>query len=237
MVGEMSLQFYQIYFQDEQLKQLYSFTTPYKNTVLTDFFENSVIAREVPECDAEYISFCSWRLREKRMSGMCPIILKLGANGDYLSEEKILSQDFDIANLRPFSPSHRMLENSAQWHGGFKHNYAWENAITELKKFIHVPEEVKTPIYENAFIARKEIYHDYVKNCLAPVMDFMSGNSLFFVDSGYVEKKERDRNRGPEAVKRYREITGRNDWPIAPFVLERLFSIWINNKNFKVVNL
>lgn len=233
----MSLDFYQIYFKDEQIKECYDFATPYRNETLTDYFENSIIADLAPKSSADFISVCSWRLKEKRMSGLCPIILKFGSNGDDLSEEKILSHDFDIANLRPFSPNHRMLENAAYWHGGTQHKYAWEDAISELRKIVNVPNEVRTPIYENAFIARKEIYQSYVNDCLVPVMHFMSSRPVFYTDSGYAEKKMRDRNGGPEAVESYRNKTGRNDWPIAPFVLERLFSIWINDKDFKIINL
>lgn len=231
---KMSLQFHQIYYKDEQLKELYDFATPYRNEVVTDFFENSVIAREVPKCDAQYISFCSWRLRKKRLDGWCPVILKGAVN---LTEEKILSQDFDVAVLTPRSKSHKMLGMSALWHGGYQHNYAWDNAIVELKKFITIPEEVKTPIYENHFIARKELYHEYVSSLLNPVMQYMSDRSCFFVDAGYAPKKERDKSEGVQAVERYRKETGRNDWPIAPFILERLFSIFINDKQLKIINL
>lgn len=231
----MSLDFYQIYYQDEQLKECYDFATPCRNDALTDFFENHVIANLVPKSSADFISVCSWRLRKKRLDGLCPIILN---NDITLSKEKILSHEFDIANLRPFSKSHRMLANARLWHGGSKHNYAWENAEEELRTIINIPVEVATPIYENHFIARKEIYHQYVSECLIPVMAFMREKEVFKADSGYAEKKERDRDgKGIEAVKRYRELTGRNDWPIAPFILERLFSIWIKNKDFKIINL
>jgi hypothetical protein len=231
---KMSLQFYQIYYQDEQLKECYEFSKPYKNTKVTDFFENDVIKTLVPNCEASYISVCSWRLRKKRLDGWCPVILK----GDMeLSEEKILSHDFDVAVLTPRSKSHKMLGMSALWHGGYQHNYAWDNAITELKKLIHIPEEVRTPIYENHFIARKELYHEYVSSLLNPVMQYMSDRSCFFVDAGYAPKKERDRSEGIQAVERYRKETGRNDWPIAPFILERLFSIFINDKQLKIINL
>jgi hypothetical protein len=131
-----------------------------------------------------------------------------------------------------------MLCNARLWHGGPEHNYAWEHAEEELKKFIHIPKEVKTPFYENHFIARKEIYHQYVNECLIPAMEFMGEKEVFKADAGYAEKKARDRDgKGPAAVKRYRELTGRNDWPIAPFILERLFSIWINGKDFKIINI
>jgi hypothetical protein len=231
MVTAMSLDFIQIYFQDEQLKELYSFATPFRNEGLTDFFENQIIAREVPKLNSNFISVCSWRLRKKRQDGWTPVILK----GDFdLTEEKILSKDFDVAVLTPRSQSHQMLANSAMWHGGAQHHFAWENAIKELKKFIEIPEEVNTAIYENHFIARKEIYHEYISSLLNPVMRFMSDRSVFFADSGYAQKKERQ---DPEAVKRYRKETGRNDWPIAPFILERMFSIFINDKKLKIINL
>lgn len=225
----MKLQFHQIYFNDNQLKELYSFATPYKNENLTDFFENEVIAREVPKCDAEYISFCSWRLRKKRQDGWVPKLSGFIGRPDDLSEEKILKQDFDVAVLTPKSSSHCMLHMSEIYHG-----QAWRDATSELKKIICVPEEVKTPIYENHFIARGSIYRDYVNNMLGPVLNYMRTNSVFFQDAGYADKKGRtDR----EAVARYRAKTGRNDWPIAPFVLERLFSIWINDKKLNIINL
>lgn len=226
-----SLKFYQIYFEDEQLKQCYDFATPYKNGTLTDFFENSVICDLVPNCDADYISVCSWRLRKKRMDGWTPVVLKFGAGGDDLTEEKILSNDFDVANLTPRSMTHKMLTMAPIWHGEY-----WEKPFAEFKKFLpfKVPNEVKTPVYENHFIARKEIYHEYVRDVLHPCMEFMRGVDCFFNDSGYSQKKERGE---PGATERYRKQTGRNDWPIAPFILERLFSIWIDDKNFKIVNV
>ena len=40
-----------------------------------------------------------------------------------------------------------------------------------------------------------------------------------------------------QEIQAYQKASGRQDWPIAPFILERLFSIWINDKNFKVIPL
>lgn len=229
----MKLKFYQIYYQDKQRNECYPFATCHRNLACTDFFENTVIEDLVPKTEADYISVCSWRLKEKRQSGKCPFILGIYGNDD-LSEEKIVTSGADIVNLRPFSPGHQMLANAAQWHGGEQHGHAWENAIETLKHVIDIPEEVKTPIYENHFVARKEVYHAYVNSCLSPVLEFMRNRPVFYKDSGYAEKKARqDKN----SVERYREETGRNDWPIAPFVLERLFSIWIDNQDFKIVNL
>lgn len=225
------LKFYQIYFEDEQLKECYHFATPYRNETLTDFFENSVIENLVPKTGAEFISVCSWRLQKKRQDGWVPMICKFPGFDD-LSEDKILREDFDVAVLTPKSGSHKPLALAAIWHGP-----AWVDAMQELKKFIKVPAELKTAIYENHFIARKELYHEYVRDVLSPCIEFMRGRDAFFKDAGYASKKSRDKQSGEEAVKRYRKKTGRNDWPIAPFILERLFSIWIDDKNLKIVNV
>jgi hypothetical protein len=233
----MTLDFIQIYYADDQLKECYDFATPYRNNTLTDYFENSVIKYLVPKSSADYIGIASWRLRQKRQDGFCPMILKIYGNDD-LSLDKlkdgIRASDADIVNLRPFSSSHRMLHMANVYHGGSMHDYAWDNAMKELKNIIDIPEEVETPIYENAFICRSDIYKSYVAGCLNPVIDFMSTRSVFFADSGYARKKERT---DPKAVEIYKAKTGRLDWPIAPFVLERLFSIWINGKQFKIINL
>jgi hypothetical protein len=228
----MRLQFYQTYYEDWHLPHLYSFATPYKNEILTDFFENTVIETLVPKCEAEFISVCSWRLKRKRQDGWVPMLCKFPGYDD-LSEEKILREDFDIAVLTPKSSSHRMLFMAEQWH-----KESWTEAFKIFKQFLpfRVPEEVKTPIYENHFIARKQLYHEYVSTILSPALHFMRGHDCFFSDSGYAQKKERDAS-DPGAVERYRNKTGRQDWPIAPFILERLFSMWIDDKKLKIVNV
>lgn len=228
------IDFYQIVYKTEQVSEVYDFAQVYISDSITAFFENSIISGLVPLSEADYIGVCSWRLRKKRLDGWTPLLCGFAGRPDDLSQEKILAQDADIMVLTPRTPRHQMLTNAARWHGGAQHNYAWENAIKELKRFIRVPEEVKTAIYENHFIARKSIYHEYVSDCLLPVMDFMRDNPVFYQDAGYADKKARTE---PGEVERYRKETGRQDYPIAPFILERLFSIWINDKQFKIVNI
>lgn len=219
------LDFIQIYYDDRQLPELYDFAIPYKNPVVSVYFENEVISNVVPNSDADFIGVGSWRLRQKREQGSCPIILK----DTSLSKEKILNQDADIMNLRPFIKSHKMLSMASNWH----HPH-WNDCLKELKKFIRVPDEVSNPIYENHFIARKEIYYDYVLNTLRPCMAFIDDRmDVFGRPSGYVKKLARE----PQRIEAYKKETGLDDWPMVPFVLERLFSIWIEGKGFKIVNV
>jgi len=210
------LEFYQIYYKDDQLPELYDFAIPYFNKDLTLYFENTPICDIVPKSTAERICVASWRLAQKR--------------GNLIRAKKQINRedlidDYDVAILTPRSPTHRPLYMAYRWHG-----IPFLKAINELKKFIKVPDELKYGIYENHFIARGDIYKDYVTNCLIPAIDFMSSRPVFFTDSGYAKRKPQ------EEVTAYKKLTGRNDWPMSPFVLERLFSIWIHYKNLKVVN-
>lgn len=236
-----TLTFFQIYYREEQTKELYDFATPYFNENLTSYFENSVVRDLVPLCSADLISVCSWRLRRKRGDSSTAIILQRAGILE-LTEERITNIDYDIAILTPRSPAHKPLAMARNWHNikGGEFTGAWDNAFLVLKKFlasdlgIKVPDELSNTIYENHFITTKEIYHNYVSQCLDPVLQFMrSKGGVFEADSGYIDKKRND----PQAVKDYQSVSGRHDWPIAPFLLERLFSIWIEGKGYKIINL
>lgn len=224
------LTFIQIYYDDIQKEELYPFAQPYKNYGLTPFFENAVIADLVPACTADLVSVCSWRLKQKRNSSSSPIILK----GDTsLTEEKILNADFDVAILTPKSSSHQMLNMARHWHG-----QAWDDAFKVYKGLlntigIRVPEEVIYPIYENHFIAKREIYIEYVSMYLRPMMTMMEVCPVFYKPSGYAKRKKAN----PEEVGRIKRLLGFEDWPLMPFLLERLFSIYINDKGFNVIKL
>lgn len=224
----MTLDFIQILYHESQRSELYPFAKPYFSVGLTPYFENAFIAGLVPSCDADYISICSWRLRKKRNDS----IYQLGGQGkEILTEEKILNSNFDVAILTPHSPSHKPLNMASNWHGK-----AWDDAYNAFKPFLskfgRIPDELTYSIYENHFIARRDIYHNYVNNYLIPAINFIGDNDIFYTDSGYVSKKK-DQNE----IKRVQKLLGRNDWPLLPFLLERLFSFYIQDKGFKVINL
>lgn len=226
----MTLDFFQIYYDDNQKPSLYDFSIPYKNTTFSPYFENSVIANLVPKSKADLIGVCSWRLREKRQQGWTPVIL--GDTG--LTKEKILSHEFDVAVLCPFDQKHETMEKAHHWHG-----QAWDDAINELRSIITIPDKLEgNAIYQNHFIARKEIYQEYVNTCLAPVISFMEDKEVFKRPSGYIYKKK-DPKEVNRTLRLLSEYYGHMmaDYPIAPFILERLFRIWIEGKGFKLVNL
>lgn len=225
----MTLKLWQIYFKDEQLTHLYPFSTPHKNITLTPFFENACIAELVPKSDCDIISVCSWALRHKRNSGAAEVILKNTYGSTDLKEESILNCDADVMIFTPVN--HRdILGKMIQWHG-----LAMSEAVKEFSKFMKFPETVENAIYENHFAAKREVYHSYVETCLSPALEFIGEKEVFKAPSGYRAKKER-LGGGQEAREALR-ILGLTDYPIAPFILERLFSVWIDKQKLKVVNL
>jgi len=224
-----TLDFIQILYNENQREELYPFAKGYFNCGLTPYFENQVIAGIVPTLDADYISIASWRLRKKRAGAMHFLG---GFNKDEFTLEKIeAAMPFDVAVLTPHSPAHQPLTMAVNWHGK-----AWKDAYEAFKPFLRkfgkVPEELKYSIYENHFIARREIYHEYVSTYLLPAIEFIGDNPVYFVDSLYVPKKK-----DQAEIQRVQKLLKANDWPILPFLLERLFSFYINDKGFNVIKL
>lgn len=217
----MTLDFIQIYYADHQKEKIYPFATPYFSAEVTPYFENAVIAKLVPTCNADLIGVASWRLADKR-GDMHRLADKT------LTHEKIVSSDFDVAILTP--RGHKdILQKLYMWH----HEPA-VLAVQEFNKFLRIPETVDHAIYENHFIARSEIYRDYVSNCLVPAIEFMHGNPVFDLPAGYLRRKSQS---DQDHIKPILESWGMKDYPIGVFILERLFSVFIKKKGYKVINL
>jgi len=225
----MTIDFIQILYDESQRAELYPFARPYYSCGLTPYFENAIISGIVPCLQADYISVCSWRLRKKR-AGAAHYLG--GFNKDEFTIEKIqAAMPFDVAILTPHSAAHKPLAMAPNWHGK-----AWVDAFNAFKPFLaqfgKVPDELNYAIYENHFIARREIYHEYVSTYLLPAIRFIGDNPVFYVDSLYLPKKK-----DQAEIQRVQKLLKANDWPILPFLLERLFSFYINDKGFNVIKL
>lgn len=216
-----TLEFHQIIYYELQKFDLYDFATVFTNGDLTEFFENTVISEVVPNAVSDLVSVCSWRLKAKRQDS-------IRTKGP-LTEETLRTLDYDVAILTPRSNNHRPLEAAKTWH--YPH---WTPAIERLRDLIKIPQEVTHTIYENHFVADRELYQDYVLRYLRPAIAFMKENpGVFRQPSGYAKYKT-------EAERLIiKEKLGLDDWPIGVFVLERLFSIYLQNekKHVKVIPL
>lgn len=218
---------FQIYYRAEHLDQLYSFATPYFNYGLTIFFENSVIKELVTTSDAPKIGVCSWKLKKKLSYNIGKPQLP-----DHITEE-LINSDYELLPFTRNSKHHQMLAAAEQWHPGFK---AMLSQILDYLQ-INMPSEVKTPINQNHFMARSDIYKDYVKRYLSPAMWLMKNepsiHKMVMQDSNYTALARED-----AASPAYlQDKIGVPYYPMAPFLLERLFSIYVHNEKIKVTFL
>jgi len=144
--------------------------------------------------------------------------------------EEMLYSEYDILSLTKNSRVHGMLESLEGWHKGSREI---------LKQICHAigikfPKECRYPIYQNAFVADSTIYHLYVTEALYPAMQLMEHDErlkvLCWQDSQYYKLK----NPGEDFAQRVKMFLGVDYCPLHPFLLERLFSVWINDKGFNV---
>lgn len=216
----MASELIQIYYKDEQLKEIYPFAVPFKNEGLTIFFENAIISRLAMSSKEDKVAVCSWKLRSKQRYNMpCRPITK-----------ELLESEYDVLSLTKNSKYHTMLAAASVWHPGFR------ESLTKIVEGIgkKMPFEVKKPIYQNAFSAKREIYHDYLTDYLNPAMELIKNDpeiyKLATQDSNYSHLVKKDAA-SPEYLQ---EKIGMPFYPLTPFLLERLFSIYCENKNINV---
>jgi len=219
MAGEVRL--YQIYFKEDQLGNLFDFATPYFNEGLTVFFENSVIAKVIPHETSEKVGVCSWQLRQKVGNGV-PMKQPF--------TKEVLERGYDVLSLGRRMVEHNMLNMMEHWHPGSRQILTM--IFGKLGK--HLPKEPKHAIYSNHFMARTDIYQEYVKDFLIQAMEVMETDEEIkkrcMEDSNYF-KLIRDPGGYGKIIK---EKLGMDYIPLHTFLLERCFSCWINDRKLNV---
>lgn len=209
-------QLFQIYYNEAQLPKIFPFAIPHYNAGLTIYFENAVIKDLVSKADCDKIGVCSWKLADK-MRKHDRENLRLGKDGDY-----------QVLGLTRNSARHQMLGMLYAWHPKSK------EAMTLLwqKLGYKMPGEARNPIYQNAFIAKTEIFKDYVENFLTPAIELTEKDeemrNLMLQPSGYGKLSRSADLRSVKAK------LGMTDYPLAPFILERCPSLWFTMKKINV---
>lgn len=211
----------QIIYDDSQRNSCFPSAKIHFNHTLTIFFENSCIVELVSTSKADKIAVCSWKLKEK---------LRWYIGRPRPITQELLESEYDIMSFTKNSKHHQMLYAADKWHPGFKSTFS--KILSAIGK--NCPSEVKNPIYQNHFSAKIEIYQDYVNTYLIPAMEVMKNdseiNKLVMVDSNYSQL-----DRTPtEKLKNLKEKIGIDYYPLAPFLLERLFSVYVHNNKLNV---
>lgn len=218
----MAAQLIQLYYEDSQKIHCLPFSQLHYNESLTCFFENAPISELVLSTKADKIAICSWKLKEK-------LRWYIGKRRELTQE--VLETEYDVLTFTRNTKYHQMLAAAETWHPGFL------KTLDKILGSIGVtrPWEVKIPIYQNHFAARTEIYQDYVKTYLIPAMEAIKEpeiNKLAMADSKYTQLS------GSKITPEYlKERIGVPFFPLVPFLLERLFSIYVHNRKINVTYL
>ena len=86
--------------------------------------------------------------------------------------------------------------------------------------------EPKYIVYSNFFIVRTDIYKEYINNIIKPAIELL--------ETKYKEQVWKDSKYQGMEKQKLKQHTGLDYYPFHTFILERLFSIWIENKNYKI---
>lgn len=216
---------YQIYFDKEQYKELEPSYIPYFNPKCTVFFEAEVIRKLVEageHLDTDYFGVVSYKLRSKL--GYIKENWKNNKNIANIStaeftpekfEEELMKHKPDVMSFQRHAP-HDPVAVANQFHPGFKS--FWE-AIMKGIGYQWIPERYEDIVYCHYMVMKPELYQRYVKEMLAPAMDFMKGMPELYNDSGY--------RRGllPENLKKE---WGINHYSFHAFLTERMPSYFIH---------
>ena len=208
---------YQVYYDQESQRNCLEFLTPYLNLSASPFFENQVIRDKYKDAEGyDYFGVVSHKLKFK-MSYFPATRQQTVFNHNYLS-----GLTCDILFLQ--NNSGNMMQQLDDWHPGALAilRNIFEAAGLKTKTGI-----IKNVIYSNHFIARSEIYKDYVENFLIPCMEVMVSMKELWQNSNYT------RLTGPPP-ERLQAAWGVDFWPLHTFLCERFFSVYLQDKNYKI---
>jgi hypothetical protein len=110
------------------------------------------------------------------------------------------------------------------------HHMGFMDIFTQLCDKLNIQvQEPSTVIYANQFIAKGWLYKKYVSEVITPAIEILENDlkELAWKNSGYNGLK-------PEKLK---ELTGLKYYTFHTFLLERLLSVWLENQNYKTLEL
>jgi hypothetical protein len=220
---------YQIYFDDNTKKYINQNCIGYDNSLYhgkekQPFFENHIIKQLIEEQkhkDSEYFGVLSWQFETKNSYFLKNIHDDIDKNADH-----------DIYSFYKAHTQPNVWRVAEGWHQGIietsQHIFNRFNGL----KISHL----NTPtIYQNAHVTKSEIYEDYVKTWLIPLMDIMND-----AEDVWLQKQLwRDTKYKSYTLKKTKieNVTGVPYYPMHTFICERFFSTYLTTKKFKIKQL
>ena len=212
---------YQIYYDQKSRDNCLSWATPIDNPHASVYLENDVIIDLVSKYEGNAIAVCSHKLLQKMPNNPYTV------SGELFTQEYIDKQmgKYDILFLQRHPGSTHMLQSMENWHPGSK--FMLQELFRGMGFDFNVDQQLKHVVYSNHVMARTDIYKEYVGFLIHARNTMNEMGELFFTDSGYTTLA------GP-LPDNLKDSWGIDFWPMHPFICERLWSIWLQDKNYKI---
>ena len=219
----MSVNIHQIYFNEKSRKNCFDEWTKYNNTnKLTVNFENEVIVDLYNQGEVEKADYFGVFSHDAKSH----IHFK---EGNYVfnpvNVQKVVEENPDI-NVFGFEKRRKqqnIIHQAEQYHKGF---LDLVEKVLDFTDFLpEIPHRINHIILFNHFIARKEIYAQYVEELLIPAMACLSEIPEAYKDALYRKLSDEDR-------RTFKAAFGLEYFPYHPFILERLPSLFMAKYNY-----
>lgn len=226
------MKIFQIYFDESQAANLEPTYTPVFNVDCTVFFENEVIRGLIESklhIGHDYFGVVSYKLKQK-----LAYIKDNWKNNKNIAnqstteftpelfEKELYKHTPDVMSFQRHMP-HDPISVATKFHPRFME--FWQRIIMEIG-YDWKPEIYQDPIYCNYFVARSEIYEEFVKDMLIPAMDFMKTMPALYENSHYPHPL-------PENLHSKFNV---QHWPYHPFICERMFTFFVHIRKLKCLH-
>lgn len=223
---------FQIYFDESQIGHLEPGYIPFYNPDCSIFFESEVqktLIEAKEHLGTDYFGVVSYKLKSKlayiKDNWKNNKNIANQSTAEFtpeLFEEELMKAKPDIMSFQRHMP-HDPISVATKFHPRFME--FWQRVILEIG-YDWKPEVYQDPVYCNYFVAKPEIYEEFVKEMLIPAMDFMLTMPALFENSRY-----------PHPLpKNLQEKFNVPHWTYHPFICERLISFFIHIRKLKCVH-
>jgi hypothetical protein len=210
---------YQIFYDQYSLDSCYPEFEPIENKICTPFFENDVIIKLInnnAHIPYDYFGVFSGHFKNKMIHAR---------DGKKLTPEYIFSKlEGDVISFFRSHRNHNVINKAEVFHKGFKR--AIQNILYNINFTVDIEKDTRFTVYQHHYIAKSEIYEQFVKELLEPAVCEMRNKdnkelqNIIWQDSGYHKKKT--------MTEKLKQEMGVPYYPYHTFLCERLFSVFLN---------
>jgi hypothetical protein len=219
------MRIYQIYYKQEQLGGLEQEYIPFYNEKTTIYFESKIMVDLINQgkhkgCDYFGVLAPAFRKKIKQTKFWGPTIANRSKRAFSPKEFEKYVNSFkpDIATLCSHQP-HAVFPIAERFHKGISR--AVIKIIEKLKYKVYWDIKSNIVIYFNYFVARPQVYEDYIKSLLEPAIHLMEHDpevkKLVNINSHYKKPVT------PEL----KAQTGYDYYPLHAFICERLINLYV----------